>query len=217
MLTQYGKKVRKMIMHEKNLIFVHVPKTGGSTIIHTLLGIDKLTQLSKHKRTQYGIEGALRHRSALQIQQRVGDEIWNAYYKFAFVRTPWERMVSAYFWNQREGNKQYALNISFEEFIKKLPNILDSENCPLLRHCRPQTFFLTSPNGEIMVNDVFRYEDFSASLEIIGSKIGSPFKPSKKYKVSKHKRYIKYYTTTTKNIVRRCYADDIQLFNYKFQ
>ena len=42
------------------------------------------------------------HPTILETKQFLGDEIWNTYFKFAFIRNPFEIQVSEIFWEKKE-------------------------------------------------------------------------------------------------------------------
>ena len=68
-----------VIIHSKRLIFVHIQKTGGNAII-TALG-ESLNYPEKHL-------------LASDLRQLYGADVWDSYFKFAFARNPWSRLVS---------------------------------------------------------------------------------------------------------------------------
>ena len=71
-----------MICHKNKYIFIHIPRTGGSSIEHTLYGQDwwLVDRKSKHL--------------IASTAKKVYSEYWDDYFKFAFVRNPWDRMRS---------------------------------------------------------------------------------------------------------------------------
>ena len=71
-----------MISHELKCIFIHIPRTAGSSIERTLVGKDWWTVESKTK-----------HLIASQAK-KIYSEYWNDYFKFSFVRNPYSRMLS---------------------------------------------------------------------------------------------------------------------------
>ena len=71
-----------MISHEFRFIFIHIPRTGGSSIEHALAGRD-----------WWEIDGTTKHLTASQARIIYAD-YWDDYFKFAFVRNPAERMLS---------------------------------------------------------------------------------------------------------------------------
>ena len=70
-----------LVSDSRKLVFVHIQKTGGSTV-------DRL--LRAHVEDLRGL-GA-RHQFAIRGKKRL--EAWDEYFKFAFVRNPWARLVS---------------------------------------------------------------------------------------------------------------------------
>ena len=82
-----------IVCHEKRFIFIAVNKTASSSI-HTAfreagVPIDKVTARDPQ-------DERLHHASARHIRELVGEEVWRSYFKFAFVRNPWDRLFSYY-------------------------------------------------------------------------------------------------------------------------
>jgi len=71
-----------MISHELKCIFIHIPRTAGSSIERALINDDWWTVESKTK-----------HLIASQAK-KIYSEYWNDYFKFSFVRDPYSRMLS---------------------------------------------------------------------------------------------------------------------------
>ena len=66
------------INHEKKLIFIHIPKNAGTSIIKAL-----------------GVENLCMDKTIEQYKEHYGD-YWNEYKKFTVVREPIDRFISAY-------------------------------------------------------------------------------------------------------------------------
>ena len=59
--------------------FIHIPRTGGNSIASTIL------------------DGRTAHTPYFVYQRAYPDE-FDEFFKFCFVRNPWDRLVSAYFY-----------------------------------------------------------------------------------------------------------------------
>ncbi len=82
-----------IISHEYKFIFIHIGKTGGTSIEKVLcnhLNID-------FEQTKKSPEGKWwKHIWAKYMKEYVGEEIWNDYFTFAFVRNPFDMILSLY-------------------------------------------------------------------------------------------------------------------------
>ena len=87
--------------HHRKLLFIHIPKTGGTTI-SSLLGL-RTKDRSASLQTLFGDFGsvALEHLTLSQTGQFLTAEEFSSYFKFAFVRNPWDRTVSSALWRTR--------------------------------------------------------------------------------------------------------------------
>ena len=89
-----------MINDNLKLIFVHIPKTGGTSIKKSL-GITNRS-LGYHKR-------------ANDIKKEIPDK-WKNYFKFSVVRNPYDRVYSIY--------SYYKMGFKITSFDeKKMPNL----------------------------------------------------------------------------------------------
>jgi len=82
-----------MISHKLKCIFIHIPRTGGSSIEKCLVGAD-----------WWHIDKNTKHLLASQAKKMYSD-YWDDYFKFSFVRNPHSRMISMY--NHRNSRSVY--------------------------------------------------------------------------------------------------------------
>jgi len=76
-----------------NLMFIHIPKTGGNSVWYTIRhhGGYRLKE-------KYGPgAGYALHHSSWGVRERMGTTEYDRYEKFSLVRNPWERAVSLYY------------------------------------------------------------------------------------------------------------------------
>ena len=92
-----------MISHEHKFIFVQINKTGGTSVRHALL-------------PESGRENV--HQFA-QFYKKHCPKVFDKYFKFAFVRNPWDRVVSQY--EFRKPPKRFPVGntskMTFEQFV----------------------------------------------------------------------------------------------------
>lgn len=101
------------------------------------------------------------HISASLARERLGEEIWRTYYKFCFDRNPWDKVISYYFWHYRNASCRPDLNT----FIIQDPD-------SVLQPWASAQESMYRENGEIIVDDVYRFEDLATLAPILSKKLG---------------------------------------------
>ncbi|MBI3675210.1 MAG: sulfotransferase family 2 domain-containing protein [Proteobacteria bacterium] len=183
-------------------IFIHIPKTAGTGIAQSLFGA-----ASRHiPYTEY---------------QRANPAKFKSYFKFAFVRNPWDRLVSTYFYLQAGGmndrDHEWAQKTvqKFETFEDFVLHWVTPENIRSWVHFLPQSHYVLNERDDIMMDFLGRFErlseDFSKVAARLGKNVTLPV-----VNPSGHDSYADYYTPITREIVRKVYARDITAFGYRF-
>lgn len=206
------------ICFERKIVFVHVPKTGGTSINSYFNFKEKLKNF-------YGVVNQSLELSHFSLDEIAEHLNLNSFFKFSFVRNPWDRLVSKYFFYKigyRKKNEK-SLSIfdnveSFDDYVfeifKNFKNI--QNNYPshyLCNHFKTQSSFVISKNYKL--DFLGNFENFNFDLK----KIGSIFNIKKDIpclNFTNHKNYQFYYNKKTKKIVEELYGEDIKNFNYKF-
>ncbi|MEP9362453.1 sulfotransferase family 2 domain-containing protein [Nocardioides sp. CN2-186] len=209
------------VSDSRRVLFVHVQKTGGSTI--DAMWDDEVPDARKGK-------GLLRHAPYAKIVK--AEPELEDYWSFGFVRNPWARMVS--WWSMavdferrlergkeettRKWEKQRRIwaplveyNDTFEKFVLEGP-----EGHPRLG--RPQINMLTAKGGGIGVDFIGRTENLVADMNVARERLGlEPVAELPRRNKSKHRHYSTYYTDETRERVAELYAPDIEEFGYTFE
>ena len=142
--------------------------------------------------------------------------LYKDYFKFAFVRNPWDRLLSC--WVQRVidsnyfqfNESEYEKMQNFENFFNYVSS-LNIETCD--RHLRLQSKLIDLN----WIDFVGRFETFAEDYKTICRKLDIPLdKLPHKNKSSKTKHYKEFYTEALRNKVYQIYLKDIQIFGYKF-
>ena len=195
-----------MIVSEKHkFAYIAIPKTGTTSVHRAFSNLDDDTlfiegkNLNDKSRVNKFI---YKHINAINLKTQI--ENFDKYFKFTFVRNPYDRFVSWVYYYFR--NKKINLHEhSFKELIFKCPDWI--WDC--------QSKFIFEGNKNLM-NFVGKFENFQEDFNTICDKIGIPQQKLPHYNKSKHRHYTKYYDEETKQIVAEKFAKDIEYFGYKF-
>lgn len=183
-----------MVSDQFKCIFVEVPKTG-STSIRQIVG-----------------NPVKPHLNIYQIANQVSQEQFSTYFKFGFVRNPWDRAVSLY--ERREG-MQMKSKMTFEEFVEWMK--FSSSTCVHPVPHRYQLDWFVNPHGDVIVDFIGKFEQLDADWEKVAQKLGINNKlPKLNVNTSKNRHYTEYYTDKTKEIIQSRFAVDIEYFWYEF-
>ena len=207
-----------MISHFHKAVFVHVPKTGGQSIE---LAFMRDRGLNWKGRTPFLIRPnrdprigpeRLAHlfgREYLELGHLTQSD-FDTYYKFAFVREPVERLKSSYRFNAPKLDKRLTLR-GYLEFGRARPEMQD-----LHRHTASQCAFLLSEAGELLVDEVFRFEDFArgARRALARSGVASAPIPHKNAPNTPHDDEMMQVDGETLAWIAETYRDDFERFGY---
>ncbi len=184
-------------------IFVHITKTAGTSVALALF--DALPY----------------HYQAWQYKVFYGAETFEQYYKFAFVRNPWDRVYSAFCYLKGGGwnvdDKRWAeenlgdIN-DFNQFIMEwlIPERLQSHI-----HFWPQYRFICDKRGKPMIDYLAYFETINEDYDIISRNIAGSEELAHKNS-SNRTGYKEVYSEEAKQKVAKLYADDISYFGYRF-
>ena len=215
------------ISHPHRAIFVHVPKTAGTSVEAVLgmhgdkhdIGIVPYFHQVQDQEHLYG--GPLQHLTAQQIRARLAnDEVFLRYFKFTVVRNPWERLVSALAWTDQKWVRGEMLDVEqFERQLQELAQAYRSDAAGLMRALPhflvPQYLFLVDPQGQLLVDQVLRHEHLREQWPLVARRLGAPETLPARMK-SHHRHYRDYFSAEMRDFVAQLYATDIGFFEYEF-
>lgn len=206
-----------IISHRHRFVFVAVPKTGTHSVREALrvhLGPEDMEQARLFIEKKFPIPELAAighgHLSFEQVRPFLGEEAFQNYFKFAFVRNPFDRFVSyCAFATSRTGAFQQDPRGVMRHFLF---------TAPPHGHMvfQPQHSFLTAPDGQVQANYIGRVEEMQASFDAICDRIGIPSTRLSKVNSSRRGRYRDYYDQQLIKGVERIYARDLELFGYEF-
>jgi len=214
-----------MVSHKLKCIFIEVPKTA-STSIRKVLGFSVRPHLDIKEIKQEMINGWPFNKGnglsgklyvfnkfiPLSIRKKKVEDKFNTYYKFGFVRNPWDRVVSLYF--RKEGIRM-SDKMSFEEFVVWIQN--SSDTCIHASVHKNQLDWFTDENGKVIVDFIGKFENINEDYQIVKNKLGIDKQlPHVNKSTLKKKHYTEYYSFKTKDIIAKKFKVDIEYFGYKF-
>lgn len=189
---------------EDRFIFVHIPKCAGTSIRQSLQG------------------RATGHRALDGYRTMLGDELFNECFKFTFVRNPWDRLVSAFYFLKNKdlkSNQKWAKEhlSDFETFDAFVHGWVNRETIWTYSHFRPQFQFLCLEGTLPAVDFIGFYENLADDFRLIANRLGKQALLAEENKNSLRTRdYRACYNDDTRRIVAEAYAEDIELFGYSF-
>ena len=196
-----------MINHKYKFIYTRIGKTASTSVTRVLKNIEG-------KKTHHG-----HHHILYDINPRTKD-----YFKFTFVKNPWARLVSRYFFllqtnRYRQFVPKQGLNFdSFKAFVKSdwpgepRPPLKGKLRGPFVN----QIDWISDENGVVLTDFIGRFENLQEDFNIVCDKVGIPQRKLPHEQKSKHKHYTEYYDEETRQIVAEKYAKDIEQFGYEF-
>jgi len=190
-----GEIVSCFISIENKLIFIHMYKVAGISITNVFKPLRIIPIGNKHFRCK-------------RLLKMVGPEIWNDYFKFTFVRNPWDRLVSAYHFISKRRN---FLKLSFTDWIIKQNN--NDHSLPTNLNCQLNKLMI---DDEMSVDFIGKIEEIEKDMDAIAKKRNLHLNPVPHKHYNNHKHYSYYYTNKTRDIVSKWHKSDIEYFEYEF-
>ena len=216
-----------LISYSHKFIFFHIAKTAGLSIKEVLK--DYATELEKFKiarppkilggkpNPMYEMwQSAVLHAKARDVLKELTEEVYNNFYKFAFIRNPWDWQVSYYHFILKEPTHiRYEMVKSMSGFDEYLEWVINTKNPFTKGAPKLQKDIITDIDGKLMVDFVGRYEnlakDFHYICEVLKINADLPHINS-----SGNRDYRLFYNQNTKKIVAENFKEDIDLFGYTF-
>lgn len=205
-----------LISDSHKFIFVHIRKAAGSSIRDTLepLSIVKPTDTaSKIKSRFLKIENdykkyAFRQHDDINVAKRLlPPEIFESYFKFAFVRNPWNRLVSEYEFIRRRpdhGRHSKVIKMDFEQYILYQSKRSDAH----------QINMLADKNGVLLMDFIGKFENLQEDWNFVTDTLGIENKELSHRKKAGIINYDSYYTEDTRALVGKLWKRDIEAFGY---
>lgn len=184
-------------------IFVHITKTAGTSVAKSLFGF-----------LPY-------HYTAIDYRVIYSRKTFKHYYKFAFVRNPWDRLYSAYRylkaggWNEDDRIWCDAHLANYHDFNTFVLEWLSHENIKKHIHFKPQFEFICDSQQNILIDYLAYFETINDDFTKIADKLGIDTNIGH-HNANPANHYSQIYSAPAIQKVADIYADDIRLFGYDF-
>ena len=198
-------------MQDINFLWVKTPKCGGTSILELL------------KKEPF--VGIIRWGKVGMYQKR-NNGVFNKSFKFAFVRNPYDRLVSSYFYSLQKG----WFSGDFKQFAATPLHALDRRAC---QHTQPLTLHLSLRKYEYRKNcfaftpdeslpeidyldAIYKLENIQQDLDKLFDQMGLQRKQLPHINKTSHRHYTEHYDDEIRAIVAENYAQDIECFKYDY-
>ena len=206
-----------------NALLVWIPKTAGTSLNSLLAQAGGQTFLTIDEARRYfrnrGIV-TFGHISLPHLREAgvINDSFCASALKFAFVRNPFDRAVSLYEYSRRIG--KLPPMTSFSMFCRILKDRayedIGDYNHLGLSQLNPQTRWLTDRSGDLCVDFIGRFEDFSNDVERLLRRLNLPIRAGGIPHVNQSPREPteNYYGDAEVDAVQTAYRCDFEAFGY---
>lgn len=200
-----------MIIESEKIILLHPGKTGGTSVEHTLnksfLENKKLNAKDDNFEIMFGYSKKYRiylQHADLRFYKNELNINLEKYKTITTVRNPYDRLVSCYFYNNKD------VRFSFEEFVIDYleRHFLANEKYAVNHFCLQKDF---CEIDDYKVDHIVKIENFKKDLEEIGINVVDVHHS----KTARRKKgYESYYNKKTKDIVYNLYKEDFEHLGY---
>lgn len=207
-----------VISHSKKFIFIHNYKVAGTSIENALSPysnknfwksgfMDQVKLLLNVYPSVYSSDFHS-HITASELKKNIPDKMFNSYFKFGFVRDPWDWQVSLY---------TYMLKIKEHhqhELIKGMKDFDAYIEWRINEDCHLQKEFFYNEAGECLMDYIGKFENIGSSTRKLFDMFSLETSMPHLNQSRSDSNYLRYYSQRSIDLVAEAYRDDLLTFGY---
>lgn len=236
-----------LISHRKQFIYTKTYKTAGTSVevYFEPYCMQEGEWKEVHLRDQYESEaGAIgyrgspkdtskikwwNHMPASLIKERMEDDKeWNTYFKFCVIRNPFDKLISAFHFQNKALPNQSRWYYYRRRLTKRYDNVVHSGISPTkIRQFKDwlksndsfidrDKYFI---DGTLCVDFFIQYEDLQGGIQKVCQELDIPFEPERipnfKAGIRPKKDYSAYYDEEAIELVRNLFKFEVEKFDYQ--
>jgi hypothetical protein len=207
-----------LISDSHEFVFLRMRKAASTSMKAILdpLALPRSTGKLAHLKSRALLEWDYRkylfnaHDDIRTVRRRMPVETFSRYFKFAFVRNPWDRLVSEY--EFLLGKPTHGRHTR----VKKLGGFKPFIQMQIPRKSAYQINMLCDRQGELLMDFVGKVENLENDWQTVCERIGIEHQALPHTNVTQHKHFREYYDDEGRQWVAQHWNREIELFDYSF-
>lgn len=200
-----------IISHKYKFIFIKTYKTAGTSLEAYLsdhcgendVVTDIFPPVSGHR--PRNAESFYNHMPAFEVRRRVGENVWDAYFKFCVERNPWDKVLSFYWMERFRSEGQ----LDIDAFLERDQIGIN------------WALYMDENEERPIVDRILRYEKLDDELALLFGELGVPWSGRLGYRAKSEYRqdrrhYREVLTPHQAEIIAQRLAKEIELHGYQF-
>jgi hypothetical protein len=216
-----------LISHRHQFAFVHVPKTGGSSVFTALAPHGdhadgywanrclSLVGIHVNHYAPWQLRKFRTHTPAEALRRHLPAGVFDDLFTFAFVRNPWDLMVSYYHFLGAKQKRTTHFNHR-RRLVGRLPDFESYVRYEIRRGKISQTRMVADRRGRVLVTFLGRYESLGTDFAHVCRRL-DVVAPLGRSNRSSRGDYRDYYAPRLAALVRDHFAEDVERFGYAFE
>ncbi|MCV2882903.1 sulfotransferase family protein [Actibacterium sp. XHP0104] len=213
-----------IISRKRSFIFVHIPKTGGTSMAlalesraaadDILIGDTPKAQKRRHRLREAQTAGRLwKHSRLADVAGLIQPDEMAAFFVFTMVRNPWDRMVSYYHWARAQRFDHPAITLAQS---LDFTGFLNHPHTRASLAADGAAGYVTAPDGHERCDAFVRLEHLETDLAPVEAHLGFRLNLPHVNRSARQGDYHGHYRPDDAALVADLCATDIARFGYRF-